>query len=118
MENMQGQKPVAPPPPAPPPDYGMRHGGAGKKGEGYFGPLMSRDGSGKVMTEYSIGIEIDGKEVEVPSMVPGLTNEELDVILRGGMNKSIEKKAAEHARKRMKEGQSPVAGPGERVKAP
>ena len=40
-------------------DYGMRHGGAGKKYTGWKGPL--KDVEGNTVTELSIGVNIDGK---------------------------------------------------------
>lgn len=50
-----------------------------EKGLGYFGKLKRPDGN--VSTELSIGVNIDGKEIEIPSLVPTLTQEEIDYLL-------------------------------------
>ena len=69
------------------------------------------------MSEYSIGVMIDGKETEVPSIVPTLTKEELTGILTAPEGTkpppSVEKKAADYAKQRIANGLSPFAGPGE-----
>jgi len=89
------------------PDYGKRADGT-EKGEGYFGKLDRPDG--KISTELSIGVELDGKEVEIPSLVPTLTEEEKQYLLDGNEpTEAIIKKAVEHAKKRMAEGKSPFA---------
>lgn len=41
-----------------------------KKGKGFFGALKNK--AGEDMTEYSIGVEWDGKEHLLPTLVPGL----------------------------------------------
>ena len=41
-----------------------------KKGKGFFGALKNK--AGEDMTEYSIGVEWDGKEHLIPTLVPGL----------------------------------------------
>jgi hypothetical protein len=105
-------------------DYGKRADGE-KKGDGYFGPLR-RPGGG-VSTEISVGVGIDGKEVEIPLIVPTLTKQELDAVLRADPAKkdffdripdTIIDKAYEHAVSRINQGKSPFAGPNDRVKAP
>lgn len=99
---------------AQPQSYGERHGGAGKKGRGYFGPMLMRDGSGDVATEISIGVNLNGKEVEIPTLVPGLSKSEIDHLLKyGNPTEEIVRKAVEHARKRMEQGKNPFAGDGE-----
>ena len=68
---------------APAPDYGMRHNpGDGKKGNGFLGPIPTKDGG--VMTEASVGISIDGKEIDVPTLVPTLSKEEVKWMADGG----------------------------------
>jgi len=82
--------------------YGNREDGT-KKGNGYFGPLKMTDGSDRVATEISIGVNIDGKDVQIPTLVPTLTPEEKSYLLSGGdprKNQSIVSKAVEHARSR------------------
>lgn len=94
--------------------YGMRPDGT-PKGKGFMGELARPDGG--VMTEYSIGVEIDGKERDIPTIVPTLTKKELDLLLN--MNdddkipKSIIDKAVEHAQKRIAEGKDVFAGDDE-----
>jgi len=82
------------------------------KGKGYLGELKRKDG--RVSTEISIGVELDGKETEIPTLVPTLTKEEVNYLLndwREGMKipEPIVRKAVEHAKKRMKSGLSPFA---------
>lgn len=89
-----------------------------EKGRGYFGELKMTDGSGRSMTELSIGVNIDGKEVEIPSFVPTLNEKEIND-LRAGKEptEEIVRKATAHARTRMDEGKSPFWQEGEAVVA-
>ena len=80
------------------------------KGQGWLGPLKSPDG--KVVTEYSMGIEMNGKETLIPLIVPTLTRKEvlevLDASVKGKFpSRAIQNKAVEFARQRIKKGQSP-----------
>ena len=60
------------------------------------------------MTEKSIGVNINGKETLIPSIVPTLTKEEIDYMKTHDMpNKQIIQKAVDHAEKQIKEGKSP-----------
>jgi hypothetical protein len=95
-------------------DYGMRHGGAGKKGSGWLGPMKRKDGG--ISTEISIGTSIKGKETEIPLMVPTLDEKEIKYLLNNdvkskafmkNMPDSIIKKAVEHANMRMQQNKSP-----------
>jgi hypothetical protein len=69
--------------------------------------------NGDVATEYSIGIELDGQETEIPTIVPTLSKGELDSmvndIIPNGKRvpDNIAKKAIDHARERIKAGDSP-----------
>jgi len=95
----------------------MRQDGTEKQ-SGFFGELERPDG--RVSTEISIGMNIDGKEVELPTLVPTLTKKERDWLINeweGGSDipKAIKDKAVKHAIKRMKEGKSPFWTPGEKV---
>ena len=95
------------------PDYMKRPDGT-LKGPGFFGTLKRPDR--KVSTELSIGVNIDGRETLIPSLVPSLTQEELDYLLRGGkMTDEIARKATEYARKRMSQGLSPFMQAGEEM---
>jgi hypothetical protein len=67
-----------------------------------------------VSTELSIGINLDGKETEVPSLVPTLSQAEIDHLLGGGEpTQAIIQKAADYARSRLAEGKSPFASDDE-----
>lgn len=99
--------------------YGNRQDGT-QKGKGYFGELKRPDGT--VSTEISIGVGINGKETEIPLIVPTLSKKELNYLLvtpveskgfMSNMPKSIIEKAYDHATTRIKNGQSPFAGPDE-----
>ena len=77
-----------------------------QKGPGFLGTLKRPDG--KVSTELSIGVNIDGKETEIPTLVPTLTEEEREHLINGGgVTERIAKKAVAHAKKRIAEGKSP-----------
>jgi len=85
-----------------PTNYGNRKDGS-TKGKGFLGELKRPDG--KVSTELSIGVNFDGKQQEIPMLVPTLTKQEIDYLLNDGKpTDAIVKKAVEHARKRVKEG--------------
>lgn len=93
--------------------YGKRVDGT-NKGPGYFGELDMTDESGNVATEISIGVNIGGKEVEIPTLVPTLSSPEKAWLLGGGDPKdrsaiaeSIVKKSVAHAKKRISDGDSP-----------
>ena len=79
------------------------------KGPGWLGKQKSN--SGKDMSEYSIGTEIDGKEVDIPTFVPGLTQKEIDFLKTEPNVKdipdSIFNKAKTHADKLISAGKSP-----------
>ncbi|MBU9378702.1 hypothetical protein [Burkholderia gladioli] len=85
------------------------------KGNGFLGVLRRPDGG--VSTELSVGVELDGKEVDVPSLVPTLTRAEVNAVLslKDGqpMPDSVVQKAADFARKRIEQGKSPFADPSE-----
>lgn len=59
-------------------DYGNRPDGTAK-GKGYFGELINKDGD--VVTEMTIGVNIDGQEVDIPLVHPFLTGSEINQIL-------------------------------------
>ena len=103
------------------PGFGQRADGT-PKGLGFFGklrlggPLQDTDG---VATEYSIGVDFEGVETQIPSLVPTLTKDELDLmtndIIPNGKQvpDSIMQKAIEFARTRISQGKSPFAEAGE-----
>ena len=93
---------------------GKRHNSNDEKGTGYLGPMKRKDGS--ISTEISMGTSINGKEVEVPLMVPTLAPSEIKYLLNtpmdsksfmANMPQTIIQKAVEHANMRMKMGKSP-----------
>lgn len=49
------------------------------KGHGFLGLLRRPDG--KVSSELSVGVELDGKETDIPLLVPTLTRKEVDTLL-------------------------------------
>lgn len=92
-------------------NYGQRPNGT-NKGTGYLGELQMQDGSGDVATEMTIGVNFDGKETDIPAIVPTLSREQIEYITKGGdinKRKDIIQKAVDHAKKRMKDGLSPYA---------
>ena len=96
------------------------------KGKGYFGELKMQDGSNKVASEITIGVHFDGKETEIPTLVPTLTNAEKNWLLKGNnpndkseIGNSIVNKAIDHAVDRRKKGLSPFKdGGGQKKGAP
>lgn len=84
------------------------------KGEGYYGRLPRLDGSGEYSTELSIGTEINGRRYHIPSMVPGLTLDEMRYLLSTPENdlftkspkmmQSIQDKATRFAQMRLERG--------------
>ena len=101
-------------------DYGNRADGT-KKGSGFFGEIKRPDGN--VMTEISIGVGLNGKETQVPLIVPTLTKQEMDYLLKtdpqsktfmSRMPPAIIDKAVDHAVTRIKQGRSPFADPNDK----
>ena len=90
--------------------YGKRQDGT-QKGKGFFGELPNgKDYS----TELSIGVNMGGKEMQIPSMVPTLSADELRHLLSGNApTPQIVQKAVDHARQRLMTGRSPFADPTE-----
>jgi hypothetical protein len=92
------------------------------KGKGFFGEIKRPDG--KVSTELSIGVNIGGKEVLIPTMVPTLTKSEVAYLLSGKYNPSarqgvddvISRKAIDFARQRQAEKKPFFATPQEEGK--
>lgn len=85
---------------------------------GFLGPLIRPDGSG-LSSEISIGVTINGKQLEIPTIVPTLTSDELKFLLtqdyHGGfkMPQGIVQKAVEFAKQRLAEGKALFAQSGE-----
>lgn len=87
--------------------FGRRRDGT-PKGTGFLGELQRPDG--RVSTELSVGIEMDGEEVDVPALVPTLTRKEVMFLVndfKPGKDKiprGIVRKARDHAVARRKAG--------------
>ena len=96
-----------------------RSDGSKKSARGYLGPVENKV-QGGTMTEVSVGMEINGKEMEVPTMVPTLTKKEIEALanmqLEGNAKnipESIIIKAKQHALQRIAKGLSPFYQDGE-----
>jgi len=76
-----------------------------KSNQGYLGQI--KDNKGYTMTEQSIDVDIDGKKVLMPLLVPGLNNEEIASIKENKPLDSAYDKAEAHGKQRIKEGKSP-----------
>lgn len=85
------------------------------KDVGFLGP--KRSPRGVMVTEYSIGVPIMGKQMDIPTLVPGLSKEEIAYILqradtgmpigRDPMGNAIANKAIQNAEQRVVKGLSP-----------
>jgi hypothetical protein len=87
---------------------GKRHNSEDNKGVGYLG-LLKVPGTNDIATEYTIDVEINGKEKQIPTLVPTLTKQEVVEVLGNisrnePVSKAIEDKAVAHAQKRIAEG--------------
>lgn len=95
-----------------------------QKGTGFLGvlPIKGPDGKTGIATEYSTksdAVKVDGKKIDFPSLVPGLTEKEVvqmtdDIIpLHKPIPEPIMQKAIDHANKRLSEGKPVFAEPDE-----
>ena len=103
LRNMPAHEGLAP--------YGTRYAGEGVKGQGYFGMQPAADGySSEISAEDNPSL----RNQEYPLMVPGISREELEMLLLGSQpTPSIFDKARAHAQKRIAAGMSPFAQPSE-----
>ena len=84
------------------------------KGLGFFGPLTRPDG--RVSTELSIGVSFDGREAQIPLLVPTLTRIEIQRLLSGAKaSPSVVDKAVKFYQARRAAGQPAFAQPGEQL---
>lgn len=88
--------------------WGYRPDGT-EKGDGYLGILTNAHGDS--ITEYSVGINLDGEEIDVPTLVPTLTKAEVKAVLKATENDappppSVVDKAARYAISRKQSGLS------------
>lgn len=99
------------------PSYGQRTDGT-QKGEGYFGK-MPYTGPGAKPGTFSteLSVEYDGKLM--PSMVPGMSQDELETLTSGGdITPQMKSKIFSNYDNRMAEGKSPFAEKGEQKLPP
>lgn len=97
--------------------YGKRADGT-DKGTGFLGPMKRPDG--RTSTEISIGVPINGQQMEIPTMVPTLSQQEIQYLLNNDeravlqdhpIANSIRQKAIDHAQYRVDAEMNPFAGP-------
>lgn len=92
--------------------YGNRPDGS-PKGAGYYGEVQNPYKPGDYSTELTIGVTVGGKPMEIPVLVPGLTQQELRAVFQSKNPKDIPEsvilKAVAHAKARMQQGKSPYA---------
>lgn len=95
-------------------NYGTRFDGSSNKGAGYFGELPRKGGG--YSTELSVGVNLDGKEVEIPLLNPSLNSKEINHLLSGGKptQEMIDKSVA-YAKQRWDAGKSQWANPQDRL---
>ena len=105
-------------PGATPPANMLRSDGTQKSNRGFLGGIRNNV-TGGTMTELSIGVEIDGKETQIPALVPTLTEEEIAILQNNDFEgraseipESIKEKAKKHAEGRIAAGKSPFYGAG------
>tara|TARA_R110002126_G_scaffold95864_2_gene224793 strand:+ start:3938 stop:4366 length:429 start_codon:yes stop_codon:yes gene_type:complete len=96
----------------------FRSDGSKKSARGFLGPVQHSNG--RTMTEVSVGVPINGEEMEIPLFVPGMPQEELDMLSNmeiEGNAKNFPRtsmlRAIEHAMRRLEEGKSPFYQDGE-----
>lgn len=90
-----------------------------QKGQGWLGLLRRPDGG--VSSEISIGVELNGKERDIPLLVPSLKRSEVDKVLslktdenfNQNLPDSIKQKAVAFARQRIAQGKDPFASAAE-----
>jgi hypothetical protein len=87
------------------------------KGPGWLGDIGDKD---RHVTEWSVGVPVNGAEMDVPSVVPTLTEGEVELVRRSALYgeklpMSIVRKAAAWAEYRDKQGLSPFAASPEQA---
>ena len=99
-------------------DYGLRNDGTAKS-SGYLGELTNKHGD--VMTEFTVGVNIDGKEVDIPTLVPTLSKGELNTLLNlddgEPVPDNIVQAAIDHAMYRRSVGKSVFADKKDKAQA-
>jgi hypothetical protein len=96
--------------------WGARTDGSAK-GRGWLGLLRRPDG--KVSSELSVGVQLDGKETEIPLLVPTLTRAEVEAVLSSDKPPpSALNKAVAFARERISAGKDPFASASDSPRGP
>ena len=101
-----------------------RRDGSKKSARGYLGPITNKV-SGGTMTEFSTDMQYQGKSIDIPTMVPTLSESEIEYLRnmepgagwnlsKSPVERSIINKARAHARKRLEAGKSPFYQDGEK----
>lgn len=95
-------------------NYGQRADGT-DKGAGWLGPF--RNNKEQDVTEFTIGVPINGKEMDIPTLVPGLTQGEIKSVIKSSQDgsplpQSVIDKAINHATGLVNSGQSVFAPEG------
>lgn len=86
-------------------DYGLRPDGS-RKGAGWLGSLPTSDGD--IATELTFDIDMDGKRIYLPLIVPGHSEEDMDAMLSGGQpSAEAYDRAVRHGLDRIRRGLSP-----------
>jgi len=103
-------------------NYGKRQDGT-NKAQGFLGELKRPDGN--ISTEISAGVTLDGKNIDIPLLVPGLSKEHIDYLINTDpssktffkdMPSGIMDIALSHAKMRMKQGKSVFATEEDKAK--
>ncbi len=106
-----------------PPPYEIREDKT-LKAQGYFGPIKNVEGTPATEISLSGGIPMSKPfthedDLLYPSIVPGMTKEQLESQLAGqDLSPELDDMAWRHARERLKAGKSPFATPGEQYPFP
>lgn len=88
-------------------EYGLRPNGT-KKGEGWLGKVFNSQKKDQFSTELTTGVEVDGITMDIPLLLPALTQAEAQHLADGkSATKPIMDKAIDWAMKRRAEGLSP-----------
>lgn len=87
----------------------MLRGDGSVKGSGWHGTF--KNAKGQDVTEYTVGVEIGGKEYEIPTIVPSLSTEEIASVLKASedgspVSEQVMEKAVDWAKNMLKNDRS------------
>ena len=91
------------------------------KGSGWLG--TQKNSKGQDVSEYSVGVEIDGEEMDIPTIVPGMSDKDKKEVISSTEQKRFPSndvlgKAVSHAKKQIQAGESPFNEPEESINTP